>query len=65
MELGRGFVGDVIFITIIIIDIIVSLSPCLLFYESKVLDTSLTEDVPRRRTDGGVEDSSPEDGDGR
>lgn len=49
---GRLFVGDVIFIIIIIINIIVSLPSCLLFYESKVLDTSLTEDVPRRWTDG-------------
>ena len=48
VELGRLFVGDVIFIIIIIIDIIVSLPPFLLCYESKVLDTSLTEDVPRR-----------------
>lgn len=61
VELGRWFVGDVIFITIIIIDIIVSLSPCLLFYESKVLETSLTEDVPRRRTDGGEDSSSEEE----
>ena len=53
VELGRLLVGDVIFIIIIIIDIIVSLP--LLFYESKVLDTSLAEDVtpPWRRTDGG------------
>lgn len=51
-NLEELYVGDVIFIIIIIIDIIVSLLP-LLFYESKVLDTSLTEDVPRRWTDGG------------
>lgn len=58
VELGSLFVGDVIFIIIIIIiNSVVSLPWCLLFNESKVLDTSLTEDVPRRRTDGG-EDSS-------
>lgn len=45
VELGRLLVGDVIFIIIIIINIIVSLPSCLLFYESKVLDTS-----PPRRT---------------
>lgn len=53
VELGRLFVGDVIFIIIIIINIIVSLPSCLSFNESKVLDTSLAEDVPRRRTDEG------------
>lgn len=63
VELGRLFVGDVIFIIIIIINIIVSLPSCSLFNESKVLDTSLTEDVPRRWTDGG-EDSSPGEGGG-
>lgn len=62
MELGRLFVGDVIFIIIIIINIIVSLPSCLLFYESKVLDTSLTEDVPRRWTDGGEVSSLREGG---
>lgn len=61
VELGRLFVGDVIFIIIIIINIIVNLPSCLLFNESKVLDTSLTEDVPRRWTDR-WEDSSPEEG---
>lgn len=61
MEPGRLLVGDVIFIIIIIINIIVSLPSCLLFNESKVLDTSLTEDVPRRRTDR-REESSPEEG---
>lgn len=64
MELGRLFVGDVIFIIIIIINIIVSLPSCLLFYESKVLDTSLTEDVPRRWTDGGEVSSLQEGGRG-
>lgn len=54
VELGRLFVGDVIFIIIIIINIIVSLPSCLLFYESKVLDTSPRGGrSPRRRTDGG------------
>lgn len=62
MELGRLFVAHFIFIKIIV-DIIVNLSPCLLFYESKVLDTLLREDVPRRRTNRG-EDSSPGKGDG-
>lgn len=49
VELGRLLVDDVIFIIIIIIDIIVSLP--LLFYESKVLDTSLAEDVTPPETD--------------
>lgn len=55
MELGRLFVGNVIFIIIIIIDIIVSLPPLfVVFIKSKVLDTSLTvEHVTRRWTDGG------------
>ncbi len=56
------FVGDVIFIIIIIINIVVSLPSCLLFNESKVLDTSLTEVFPLRWTDGGEDSSTAEGG---
>lgn len=47
MEVGRFFAGGVIFIIIIIIDVVVkSSSAFVVFNESKVLDTSLTQ---RRR----------------
>lgn len=66
VELGRLFVGDVIFIIIIIINIIVSLpSLFVVVWIQSAGHTSLAEDGPRRRTDGrtdGGEDSSLGDG---